>query len=165
MSYLRFLCVALLFFVVCGATLPADKCFTQTRECCFKYKQCGYEIKTVRKIVPCPFKKCEKVCKPQCSAASSIRPVEKCEKDKYGKKVCKTVFVTERTESCKKVCEDKCTIVPGTCVQTQTIKFYKFCANLSCGPFKGDDAKKPPVVTDKKPTIMKTDMGKATMKK
>ncbi len=163
-TLLQLLCIAVLLVIVHAVKLPADQCFTQTRECCFKYKRCGYEIKTVRKPVPCPFKKCVRVCKPLCSAASSIRPVEKCEKDKYGKTVCKTVFVTERTESCKDVCENKCTIVPGTCVQTQTIKYYKFCASLSCGLFRGGDTKFPPVITGKKPTVMKTEMGKPTKK-
>lgn len=169
MNSLKCFCIALLAAVVVGSVpppapikVPADKCFTQTRECCFKFKQCGKETKVIKKNVPCPYRMCTKVCKPQCTAASSLRLEEKCVTDKYGKKVCTKVPVQSTSKTCTNVCKDECKTVQGTCVQTQTLMFFKFCADLSCGHFKGDMPKPPAIMADKG-MVTKSEMGKPKM--
>jgi len=151
---------------------PADKCFSRTQKCCFKFAQCGFRTTSSIKTVPCPQKQCTKVCEPLCSAASSKRPVEKCVDVKVpiGKpchgwnkkctpkfkieKKCTTTFVVTRTQSCKNVCKTECKTVPGKCRKTEVRTYVRFCARLSCDKATGGMPAPKPVMS-KKPSSVK----------
>eukprot|EP00171_Calliarthron_tuberculosum_P001844 IDg1844t1 len=149
---------------IVASSIPAPVCFVKSQKCCFKFVTCGFITKKVRVVVPCPFKKCEKVCRPECKLVPTKVPKKVCIDKKveagktctktkvyeHGKlvwkeackpkfvikKVCETKIEIINKKVCTNVCKNVCKTVDALCEKFNVVQFIKYCPTLRCESFK-----------------------------
>lgn len=143
-----------------------DLCYKKIITCCWKYSRCGVIKKTKRRVFPCRFKHCTKVCRKTCKRVTKLRRKRICAVKLVSTKMCfrlggtqtctgvptrkrvctVSVVRTQPRNVCKKVCNAKCKMMSARCSQIRVFTFAKLCPSLSCAPMVYVGARKKPAI-------------------